>query len=48
MFLREIGMPEEQIRIVLSEHVIKPLATIDQYQDSHLINGATIRKADYF
>lgn len=46
--LREIGMPEEQIRNFLSEHVIKPLASIDQYQDSYLINGASVRKADYF
>ncbi len=48
MALREVGMPEDQIRYVLSEHITKPLASIDQYQDSYLINGASIRKTDYF
>lgn len=47
-FMRSMEMPEEQIRQALAEHVIRPLSSMDQYQDSRLIKGASIRKIDYF
>ena len=46
--MRSYGVPEEQIRQILTEHIAKLLASIDQHQDSKLIRTASVRKADYF
>lgn len=40
--LREIGVPERQIRRVVTRHVLAPLSRLDSIQDSGLIAGAKV------
>lgn len=40
--LRNLGIPEEKIRELLTAHVVGPLERLDSYQDGGLIGGALI------
>ena len=42
--LREIGIPEEQIRDAVTRHLVLPLSRLDTFQDSGLIGSATIEE----
>ena len=43
--LRDLNVPEEQIRPVLAEHGFNALSRLNSFQDGNLIGGASIRRA---
>jgi hypothetical protein len=44
--LRDAGVPEEQLRQILSVHVFEPLGRLDRFQDSELIGAASAARPD--
>jgi hypothetical protein len=43
--LKELGVPARRIRQLLTVHIVQPLALLDRFQDSGLIeNSYTVRK----